>query len=66
MRPLFVIFNFPPIGGFPNFVQVLKQIQVENFVSIRLVKAFNERILVRFAGLNALNRHPNPFGPGNE
>lgn len=66
MWPLFVIFNFPPVGGFPHFVQVAEQIQGENLVAIRLVKAFNERVLVRFAGLNVLNRHPGLFGPGNE
>ena len=66
MWPLFVVFNFPPIGGFPYLVEVPEQIQVEDFVSICLVKAFNERILVRFAGLNVLNCHPSPFGPGNE
>ena len=66
MWPLFVVFNLPPVGCLADFVQVAEQVQVENFVPIRLVKAFNERILVRFAGLNVLNRHPGLFGPGNE
>ena len=66
MWPLFIVFNFPPIGGFPYLVEVAEQIQVEDFVSICLVKAFNERILIRFAGLNVLNRHPGLFGLSNE
>ena len=54
--------QFSTSRWFPYLVQVAEQIQVENFVSIRLVKAFNERILVPFAGLNVLNCHPSPRG----
>ena len=66
MWPLFVIFDFPPVGGFPYLAQIPKQIQVEDFVSVCFVKAFDERVLVRFTGLNVLNFHPGLFGPGNK
>lgn len=60
---LFVILAVPPAGGFSHLVQIAKQVQVENFVSIRLVKAINECILIWLAGLNVLHRHPGFFGP---
>ena len=66
MWPLFVVFDFPPVGGFPYFVQVAEQIQVKNFVPVRLVEPFDVRILVRLSGLNILNRHPVFFSPSDE
>lgn len=66
MWPLFVIFDFPPVGGFPDLNQVPEQIQVEDFVAVCFVKAFDERILVRFAWLYILHLHPGLFGPGNK
>lgn len=66
MWPLFVVFDLPPIGGFPHFIQIAEQIKVENLVPIRFVKAFDKRILVRLAGLNVLNRHSGFLSPGDE
>ena len=66
MWPLFVVFDFPPVGGFPYLVQVAEQIQIKNFVSVRFIESFDVRILVRFTGLNVLNRHPVVFSPGEK
>lgn len=66
MWSLFVIFDFPPVGGFPDLVQAPEQVQVENFIAISLVKAFDERVLVRFAGVYIPYLHPGLFGPGDE
>ena len=54
MRPLFVVFDFQPVGGFPNLVQIAKQVQVEHFRSIGFVKPFNIRIQVQLA-VDAIN-----------
>ncbi len=66
MWPLFIIFDFLPADDFPDLAQVPEQVQVEYFASIGLVKLFDERVLVRFAGLDILYLHPGIFGPGDK
>lgn len=66
MRPLLVVFDFPPIGGFPNLVQVTEQIQTEDFISISFVETLDICILIRLSRLNVLNRHPMFFSPRDE
>ncbi len=66
MWPLFVVFNFPPVGGFPDLVQIAEQVQIENFVPIGFVKPLDIRILVWLARLNVLDHHSMFFSPGNE
>ena len=66
MWPLFVVFNFPPVGGFPYLIQIAEQIQIEHFVTIGFVETFDISILIRLAGLNVLNLHPVFFSPSNE
>lgn len=66
MWPLLIVFDLPPIGGLPHFIQVAEQIKVENLVPIRFVKAFDKRILVRLAGLNVLNRYSSFLSPGDK
>ena len=66
MCPPFIVFDFPPVGGFPNHVQIAKQVQIENFVPIGFVKPHDIRILVWLGGLNVLDLHSMFFSPGNE
>ena len=58
MRALLAIFDFPPTGGFPNFIQVPEQVQIKDFFSKSLFKAIDKRVPVGLAGLNILDCHP--------
>ena len=66
MWSLLVVCKFPPVSDFPYLIQVAKQVQIKDLVSIGFVKAFDKRVLVRFAGLNILNCHPDLFSPGDK
>ena len=55
MRPLLVVVNHPPVGGFPYFGKIAEEIQIEHFLPIGAVEPFDIRILVRLAGLNVMN-----------
>ena len=52
MRPPCVVQRNPSFGDVPDLIQRREQVSVQDFVPVSLVEAFNERILVRFAGLD--------------
>ena len=39
---------------------------VQHLFTVRAVEAFDVGILIGFAGLDVLNGHSGPFGPGGE
>ena len=52
MRALLIVFDFPPMGGFAFFVQVVNQVQIGHCLTIGFIEALNVSIPVRFTGLN--------------
>ena len=66
MRPVFVVLDHPPPGGFPDVLQRREQVLVQYLFAIRAVKAFDVGILIWLARLDILDRHPHVLCPGRE
>lgn len=62
MRALFVVIDHPPGSGLPDFGQIPELIQIKQFVPIGSVEALDVCILVRFAGLDVVDHHPDRLG----
>lgn len=66
MRPLLVVLDHPPVGRLADFTEVAKQVQIENFVTERLVKTFHVGILVWLTWLDILDLHPGLVGSSDK
>lgn len=52
MRPLLVVFAQPVFGDRAHLVDRLEHVRIEHLIAIGLVEGFDERVLVRLAGLD--------------
>ena len=66
MGPLLIVFDHPPIGCLSDLDQVTEQVEIQQFIPVRTVKAFNVGVLIRLSGLDVLDHHAGGFSPGNE
>ena len=66
MGPLLIVFDHPPVGCLSDLGEVAEQVEIEQFIPVRPVEAFNVGVLVRFPGLNVLDHHADRFSPDNE
>lgn len=63
---LFVVIDHPPMGGLADIVEAGEEMLVEHFFPEGAVKAFYERVLVRLAGLDVLDRHAIALQPAGK
>ncbi len=66
MRALLVVFDLPPVDGFPHVIQAQEQVGIEQFLAQRPVEPFDIGVLVRLARLDVLDRHTRCLGPADE
>ncbi len=66
MWPLLVVFLKPGLRDLANLLERVEQIGIENFLSIGLVEALNERVLVRLPRLDEVQLDLLPFTPLGE
>ena len=57
MGPFAVVDPQPGLGRRPQLRHRLKEMRVEDLRAVRAIEPFDVRVLIRFAGLNVLNRH---------
>lgn len=57
MRPVFVVLLPPLTDDFPRLGEIAEQVQIEHLIAYAAVEAFDERILVRLAGLDVVDEH---------
>ena len=66
MRTLLVVFDLPPVNGFPHVVDSYKQVGIEQFFPQRPVEPLDVGILVGLARLDVLDGHAVELGPLHE
>ncbi|AMV07871.1 hypothetical protein AC028_14470 [Xanthomonas citri pv. aurantifolii] len=66
MGSLFVVIDHPPMGGFADIIQAGEKVLVEHFFPEGAVETFDEGVLVRFAGLDVVDRHAIDFQPAGK
>jgi len=58
MRPLLIVDRYPLSSDLPHLLQTAKKIEIEDFILIRTIEAFNKSILRGSTRLNMVNEHP--------
>ena len=66
MRPLAVVDAEPGVRERLEVRRRLKEVRVEHLGPIAAIEALDKRILIGFAGLDVMDRHPMPGGPIDE
>jgi len=61
-----IVFDRPPVGGFPHFGKIAEGIKVEHLLPIGAVEPFEICILVRLAGLYVVNGFSGRLSPDDK
>lgn len=66
MLPMLVVVDEEAPRRFANVIQACEQVAIEHVLAVGAVEALDVGVLVGFAGLDVLDRHPIGLGPRGE